>query len=141
MFSGRENQLTKLSNMLVKASNGEGLVALIDGEAGAGKTALINQFLELAKADNSNLVIATSTCVAIAGEGDAFHPFRQILRQIFSKNEKRIGNRFLEFVSSIAPAWFSVIPGIGSLIGAVIQTGVEAKKLGAKDSSLSRTKH
>jgi predicted ATPase len=58
---------------------GQGQLRIITGEAGAGKTALITEFLYQAQSKQPDLTIATGSCDAQTGQVDPFLPFREAL--------------------------------------------------------------
>jgi DNA-binding SARP family transcriptional activator len=76
----REQELAKLSGLLSQALAGEGRVALITGEAGSGKTALVEEFARQAMATHSDLVVGLGRCSAYSGTGDPYQPYREIWR-------------------------------------------------------------
>lgn len=130
MFIEKTKEISKLRASLKQALSENGNIVLIEGEAGLGKTTLVSHFLdEVGNVDN--LIVAVGNCSAISGEGDAFHPFRQILRQLIAP-ENQEDSTFLEFIANLAPAWLGAIPGIGALIAAIVETGVKAKEVYAQ---------
>ncbi|MBC8492310.1 MAG: AAA family ATPase [Chloroflexi bacterium] len=131
-FVGRRTELAQLEKLLKQAARGQGSVVLVEGEAGIGKTTLVNQFFHETSQEMPMLITATGKCTAISGHGDAFLPFRQVLRQIAiseDKDDTLTRSRHFDFVTKVAPAWISVIPGIGAFIAALIQSGVEAHEI------------
>jgi ABC-type oligopeptide transport system substrate-binding subunit len=79
VFVGREEQLSQLNAFLHQALDGEGQVCFVSGEAGSGKSALVNAFARRAQASHADLVVALGTCNAQTGIGDPYLPFREIL--------------------------------------------------------------
>jgi DNA-binding SARP family transcriptional activator/tetratricopeptide (TPR) repeat protein/energy-coupling factor transporter ATP-binding protein EcfA2 len=75
----RERQLEQLARFLELAISGQGRVVLITGEAGSGKTTLVNEFTERARKAHPNLIFANGNCNAYTGIGDPYLPFREIL--------------------------------------------------------------
>jgi predicted ATPase len=68
-----------LDTCLAEALAGRGRVVFVTGEAGTGKTALIQEFARRAEAEHADLVVATGHCRAFTGIGDPYLPFREIL--------------------------------------------------------------
>jgi hypothetical protein len=62
---------------LALASNGR--VVFIIGEAGSGKTTLIQEFTRRAQELHPDLIVASGNCNAYTGVGDPYLPFREIL--------------------------------------------------------------
>jgi predicted ATPase len=61
----------------------------VTGEAGSGKTALIQEFSSRAQAAHPDLVIARGDCNAYTGIGDPYLPFREILALMMGDTESR----------------------------------------------------
>ena len=78
-FVAREGELARLRRYLQEAHAGRGQVALVVGEAGSGKTALLHEFARLAQEEWADLVVAGGTCDAYTGTGDPYRPFREML--------------------------------------------------------------
>jgi DNA-binding CsgD family transcriptional regulator len=76
-FVGRTQELTRLRQLLARAADGTPLVAVIGGEAGVGKTRLVEQ---LAVACGQGVRVLRGGCVPLGGEGVPFAPVTQALR-------------------------------------------------------------
>jgi DNA-binding SARP family transcriptional activator/tetratricopeptide (TPR) repeat protein len=81
-FVGREAELARLAKWLGGALAGQGRAALVAGEAGGGKTALLEALAARASAAHGALVVARGRCNAHAGAGDPYLPFREILQAL-----------------------------------------------------------
>jgi tetratricopeptide (TPR) repeat protein len=79
VFVARESELTALDALLEQAVAGHGRVAFVVGEAGSGKTALIDAFVQRAEAVHTDLVVASGKCDVHTGTGDPYMPFREIM--------------------------------------------------------------
>jgi hypothetical protein len=86
----RERQLAQLGQHLEKALDGHGQVIFITGEAGQGKTTLLNEFGRRALAAGPELVVAGGNCDAYAGIGDPYHSFREVLGLLGGDVESRL---------------------------------------------------
>jgi DNA-binding SARP family transcriptional activator/tetratricopeptide (TPR) repeat protein len=86
-FVARERELTRLEQSLARALAGQGRVILVTGEAGTGKTALLEHFARRAQEIHHWLVVAGGRCGAYAGLGDPFLPFREILHALIGETE------------------------------------------------------
>jgi DNA-binding SARP family transcriptional activator/tetratricopeptide (TPR) repeat protein len=78
-FVGRERELTQMGRFLHRALARQGQVVFVVGEAGSGKTALVQEFARRAQARHAGLVVARGNCTAYAGAGEPYLPFREIL--------------------------------------------------------------
>ncbi len=79
VFVARTKELERLNNLLEKAITGRGQVIFITGEAGSGKTALIQEFARQAQEAHPELVVASGKCNAQTGIGDPYLPFIEML--------------------------------------------------------------
>jgi len=79
VFVARERELTKLNTFLERALSGRGQVVFVTGEAGSGKTALIQEFCRGAQDAQPDLIVAAGKCNAHTGIGDPYSPFVEIL--------------------------------------------------------------
>ncbi|WP_318207743.1 helix-turn-helix transcriptional regulator [Streptomyces sp. SJL17-1] len=80
VFVGRAGELTALTEALSRATAGEPQALLIGGEAGVGKTRLIEEFLDTACAQGA--VVALGGCVELGADGLPFAPFATALRSL-----------------------------------------------------------
>ncbi|HSH03541.1 MAG TPA: AAA family ATPase [Anaerolineae bacterium] len=78
-FVSREEELTQLNELFQKTVSNDQKTLLIAGEAGTGKTALLNEFIRRMQSQNQNVLIAIGRCDAQTGTTDAYLPFREIL--------------------------------------------------------------
>src|SRR5262249_61460994 len=78
-FIGRTRELPRLRHLLARAtdSGDEPLVALLGGEAGVGKTRLVEQ---LAAASAQGVRVLSGRCVPLGEEGVPFAPVIEALR-------------------------------------------------------------
>ncbi len=81
-FVGRKEELERLEGALHASLDGHGRVNFITGEAGQGKTALLQAFVKQAQHTVPNLIIANGNCNAYTGIGDPYLPFREILEML-----------------------------------------------------------
>lgn len=83
-FVGRESEMAILKAHLWKTNqNQQCQVCLIEGNAGAGKTTLVEQFSQFVDEHYpEKIIIATGKCNAQTGPNDTYLPFREILNQL-----------------------------------------------------------
>ncbi|MFG2145945.1 AAA family ATPase [Streptomyces sp. NPDC048696] len=80
VFVGRAGELTALNEALARAHAGEPQALLVGGEAGVGKTRLVEEFTSAACA--AGAVVAVGGCVEIGADGLPFAPFSTALRTL-----------------------------------------------------------
>jgi DNA-binding SARP family transcriptional activator/predicted ATPase len=78
-FVAREEEFIRLERFLEDALGGHGKVVFITGDAGSGKTALIQEFAHRAQTTNPDLLVTFGDCNALSGIGDPYLPFREAL--------------------------------------------------------------
>ncbi|MET9891482.1 AAA family ATPase [Streptomyces sp. NPDC006465] len=80
VFVGRADELAVLSGALSRAAEGEPQALLLGGEAGVGKTRLLEEFATAAAREGA--VVACGGCVEIGADGLPFAPFSTALRAL-----------------------------------------------------------
>ena len=89
VFVARERELAQLDRFLDTALAGQGRVVFVTGEAGSGKTALVQEFARRAQDAHPDLVVASGNCNAHTGIGDPYLPFREVLGLLTGDIEAR----------------------------------------------------
>jgi DNA-binding SARP family transcriptional activator/predicted ATPase len=79
VFVARGRELSRLHGFLEQVLSGQGQVAFVAGEAGSGKTALLQEFGRRAQDAYPGLLFAGGKGNAYTGAGDPYLPFRQAL--------------------------------------------------------------
>ncbi|MFI8242109.1 AAA family ATPase [Streptomyces sp. NPDC085866] len=80
VFVGRTDELDTLNDALARAAAGEPQALLLGGEAGVGKTRLVEEFA--AAACRRAAAVAVGGCVEIGADGLPFAPFSTALRAL-----------------------------------------------------------
>ncbi len=80
VFVGRADELDTLNDALARAAAGEPQALLLGGEAGVGKTRLVEEFATAACRQGA--VVALGGCVEIGADGLPFAPFSTALRAL-----------------------------------------------------------
>jgi DNA-binding winged helix-turn-helix (wHTH) protein len=105
---GRDAELRQLHNWLEQALNGERQLAFITGEAGIGKTTLVEAFLAQIAA-REDLWIARGQCLEQYGAGEAYLPVLEALGQL-CRGPGREG--VLAVLNRYAPSWLVQMPAL-----------------------------
>jgi len=78
-FVARGEEIALLTGDLQGAVGGIGRVRFVSGEAGAGKTALVEEFCRRSMEARADLIVVSTGGNAHTGAGDPYHMFREIL--------------------------------------------------------------
>jgi predicted ATPase/DNA-binding CsgD family transcriptional regulator len=81
---GREAETARLTEVFKRARGGEPAAVLIGGEAGVGKTRLVDEFAMVAVADGARVL--TGHCLELGEEGLPFAPFTAALRELLRRD-------------------------------------------------------
>ena len=77
VFIGRRSELSRLRAAFERAATGQPQSVLLGGEAGVGKTRLVEEF-----AEQSGAALALGACVEIGGDGVPYAAFTGVLRRL-----------------------------------------------------------
>ncbi|MEA2341456.1 MAG: hypothetical protein QOG11_1533 [Solirubrobacteraceae bacterium] len=80
VFVGRQDELDVLDDALGRAAAGEPALVLVGGEAGVGKTRLVEELTTRAEAAGARVLVGG--CVELGGEGVPFAPVVEVLRTL-----------------------------------------------------------
>ncbi|MER7756647.1 AAA family ATPase [Kitasatospora sp. NPDC097643] len=80
VFVGRGSEITELIGALRRAGSGSPQAVLIGGEAGVGKTRLLEEFLQ--RACDGGAVTTLGSCLEVGAEGLPFAPLAAALRRL-----------------------------------------------------------
>ncbi|MBV7328144.1 AAA family ATPase [Chloroflexi bacterium TSY] len=119
-FVSRDQELAQLKSHLALALTGQGRVVFVHGEAGTGKTALVQEFARRVQEEHNRLVFACGNCNAYVGTGDPYLPFREILGMLTGDVEARwtVGAIHREHAQRL----WNLIPQVGPMM---VQVGVD----------------
>ena len=80
VFVGRGSEITELTDALRRAGTGSPQAVLIGGEAGIGKTRLLEEFLQ--RACDGGAVTTLGSCLEVGAEGLPYAPLATALRRL-----------------------------------------------------------
>src|SRR5262249_24935693 len=107
---GREADFAQLQRCLERAMEGERQVVFITGEAGIGKTALVESFL-LSAAREPGVWLAHGQCLEQYGAGEAYLPALEAVSRLCQEPGRE---RLIELLSRRAPTWLRQMPWLAS---------------------------
>jgi ABC-type oligopeptide transport system substrate-binding subunit/DNA-binding SARP family transcriptional activator len=93
IFVARETELARLDRALNLALSGQGQIAFVVGEAGSGKTTLMQEFARQAMSAHREVIVVDGKCDAYVGHGDPYLPFLEALRMLCGDIEARLSGR------------------------------------------------
>lgn len=105
---GRQAALRQLQHWFVQAQRGQRRVVFVSGEAGIGKTTLVDTFLEQI-AVTEGLWLGQGECVEHYGAGEAYLPVLAALGRLCRAPG---GARLVELLSQQAPTWMVQMPAL-----------------------------
>lgn len=105
---GRQEGITRLHESLDEALQARRQTVFVTGEAGIGKTTLVDAFHEHAAANN-NVLVARGQCIEGFGGLEAYYP---VLEALSSLLQSTAGNPLVETFAKHAPAWLSHFPAM-----------------------------
>jgi tetratricopeptide (TPR) repeat protein len=115
---GRAPELAELSAALESARRGTRRLVFVAGDAGVGKTALVDAFLERLQGTAWS---GRGACVEQYGSGEAYLPVLAAAGQICVGPG---GDRFVEMMSRHSPTWLAMIPALVTRNRVRVQQGV-----------------
>src|SRR6202022_69785 len=106
---GRDPALNELHDRLHHAAKGERQIVFITGEAGIGKTALVEEFRRQLAATALSLRIARGQCVEGYGGKEAYYPMLEALGRLCAGAE---GEALVRVLAAHAPTWLVQFPAL-----------------------------
>jgi predicted ATPase len=105
---GRELELAQLQHSFEKALLGERQAVFVTGEAGMGKTTLVDAFLAQLR-ERDNVCITSGQCVEQYGPGEAYMPLPEATQRLCQASG---GERHIAALQRYAPSWLAQLPGL-----------------------------
>lgn len=101
-FIGRTDELARLTEALSRAAAGQGSTVILGGEAGIGKTRMLEVFATAARANDA--AVLTGACIEFEGPGLPFAPFVEAMRGLLRSIERA------RLPAVLGPARWSLAP-------------------------------
>jgi predicted ATPase len=108
-FVGRRRELASLWQSFRCALRGDRQLIFITGEPGIGKTALVEEFVREAAAEEPSLRIARGLTVEGTGGSEAYYPVLVAIDQLCRGPD---GTTLIELLAQHAPTWLVQFPGL-----------------------------
>ncbi|HEY4640574.1 MAG TPA: AAA family ATPase [Thermoanaerobaculia bacterium] len=155
---GREHELQRMERLFAEVAGGAGRTCFISGEAGSGKSTLVQEFVARALDARDDVIVAIGSCDAQIGIGDPYLPFLDVVGSLtghveskvaqgkLSENAasrlRRVAGMAAHVLISVAPDLLgTLVPG-GSLIGRFVEKVADSsglkdrlKRLGGTNSN------
>ena len=128
---GRDTALSELNDCLEKALKGQRQLVFVTGEAGIGKTMLVDVFHHWA-ARQPNLRAARGQCVEGFGGKEAYYPMLEALGQLIRDSDS---NPIAQTLEKKAPTWWIQFP---SLVKGERREALQREILGATRERMVR---
>lgn len=128
---GRQTALTQMQKWLEKALQGTRQIVFIIGEAGIGKTTLVELFLQEISSD-ANIVVGRGQCLEQYGSGEAYLPVLDAFARLCRAPGR---GQVIEVLRQHAPTWLAQMP---SLISAAERETLHQQLLGATRERMLR---
>lgn len=127
-FYGRVRELDEMEALLAGVLDGHTCTAFISGEAGTGKSALVEAFVERVQKRDSALIATLATCNSHTGQSDAYLPFLDTLAQLTGDSRRFKSGSISEVNAQRLEGFFEVatraiIQDVPELIGQFIPGG------------------
>jgi pentatricopeptide repeat protein len=106
LLVGREGERECLERALGRALQGERRVVFVTGEAGIGKTALVNNFLSPLM-NHPDVAVGWGQCVEQYGAGEAYLPILEALSRLTRRSD---GGQLVTTLQRHAPSWLAQMP-------------------------------
>jgi DNA-binding winged helix-turn-helix (wHTH) protein len=129
---GRDGPLAELHQCLRRMSNGERQTVFVTGEAGIGKTAVADAFLDRTASEVSDIRIARGQCIEGYGSKEAYYPMLEALAGL-CRGEG--GDAIVEVLAAQAPTWLVQFP---TLLTPERSDGLRREVLGATRERMLR---
>ena len=115
---GRNEELSRLKQALEKTIEGEGSTLFIAGEAGVGKTRLVDEFIK--QAETKGVFVIKGGCMAEALM--PFFPFKEMTEKIMNKEVK--DKKIIKGLKNAWPNILGFIPVVGPIMAVGTSFGV-----------------
>jgi len=110
VFVARDAELATFDAHLQETLKGQTHVVFVSGEAGSGKSALLQEFMRRSLTAHPDLVVGWGTCNALFGQGVPYLPFRDVMNTLAGDIEPLYANGAIS--RSQATHWLASFPWV-----------------------------
>ena len=103
---GREMELARLQNSYAQVLEAQRLILFVTGEAGIGKTTVIEEFLD-SIANDGTARVGRGQCVEQYGSGEPYMPVLEALSRLSHEDD---GQQVIDVLHRFAPTWLTQMP-------------------------------
>jgi DNA-binding winged helix-turn-helix (wHTH) protein/tetratricopeptide (TPR) repeat protein len=106
---GRDGSLATLRESFARARHGERQIVHITGDAGIGKTALVDEFQQEASLGAPDLLLGRGQCIDKYGDVEPYYPVLEALSELLRATAR---NSVIAALSLHAPTWLAQFPAL-----------------------------
>ncbi len=106
---GRDGALLRLGESLERALRCEAQIVFVSGDAGIGKTALVDQFQHWLAAEGSSIRLGRGQCIEGYAGTEAYYPMLEALGQLCAEPD---GSSVVQILCVRAPTWLVQFPAL-----------------------------
>lgn len=133
LLVGRETESRQLQDSFAACFNGSRQIVFLAGEAGIGKTAIIDEFIAHVAAA-STVTFMRGQCIEHYGMGEAYLPILEALDRLGRDDDLPLR----DVLSRCAPSWLAHLPGLQAASAAASTPVTPARMLRELSEALER---
>ncbi len=107
---GRAAELAELRECFDRAVSGARQVVFVVGEAGAGKSTIVDAFLSGLGESAREVAVADGLCIEASGLAEPYRPFFEAIDKLARRAD--VGDQVISVLRRYAPGWLSQLPGL-----------------------------
>ena len=109
---GRDEDLAAMHRAFAVAASGKRQVLFVTGEAGAGKTTLVDAFLTQLEQREADGLTAQGQCIEAYGQHEPYRPLLEAVERL--AKHSRGGQATIEALRTDAPTWLRQMPSLST---------------------------
>ncbi len=121
LLVGRATELGHLEDCLGCASAGTRQFVFVTGEAGAGKSALVDAFLARLGHGTETALAAHSQCIEAYGQHEPYRPLLESIERLARRTD--VGSSIVDVLRRSAPSWLRQLPSLAEIAPSAADDG------------------